>query len=103
MSRLPLHALIWSSEQSLYELYTQGQLERRFRSADEASWLAWLREVSSFAFHGARGALNVYLERRPRGLTSIDFLPLCAGMFARAAFLSFSTLLFLLRFFLVQN
>jgi LuxR family transcriptional regulator, maltose regulon positive regulatory protein len=29
MSRLPLHALIWSREQSLYELYTQGQLEQR--------------------------------------------------------------------------
>ncbi len=67
MSRAPLHALIWSREQRLYELYTQGQLGQRFRPAEEAAWLAWLREVSSFAFHGASGSLNVYQERRPRG------------------------------------
>jgi LuxR family transcriptional regulator, maltose regulon positive regulatory protein len=67
MPRVPLHALIWSSDQGLYEFYTQGQLEQRFRPADEATWLAWLREVTSFAFHGASGNLNVYLEGRPRG------------------------------------
>jgi LuxR family maltose regulon positive regulatory protein len=67
MSRAPLHALIWSREQRLYELYTQGQLGQRFRPAEEAAWLAWLREVSSFAFHGLSGSLNVYQERRPRG------------------------------------
>src|SRR5437763_1230670 len=67
MPRVPLHALIWSSEHSLYELYTQGQLEQRFQLADEAAWLAWLRGVSSFAFHSPGGSLNVYLEKRPRG------------------------------------
>ena len=67
MPRVPLHALIWSREQGLYELYTQGQLEQRFQPADEAAWLAWLGSVSSFAFHGTFGSLNVYLERRPRG------------------------------------
>jgi LuxR family maltose regulon positive regulatory protein len=67
MSRPPLHALIWSKEQRFYELYTQGQLEQRFQPAEEAGWLAWLHEVSSFAFHGARGSLNVYQEQRPRG------------------------------------
>ena len=67
MPRIPLHALIWSSDQSLYELYTRGQLEQRFRPADEAAWLAWLGEATSFAFHGASGSLNVYLEARPRG------------------------------------
>jgi hypothetical protein len=67
MPKVPLHALIWSNEHHLYELYTQSQLEQRFRSADEAAWLAWLREVSSFAFHGSSGSLNVYLEKRLRG------------------------------------
>ena len=67
MSRAPLHALIWSKEQRLYELYTQGQIEQRFQPAEEAAWLAWLHGVSSFAFHGARGSLNVYQEQRPRG------------------------------------
>ena len=67
MPRVPLHALTWSREQRLYELYTQGQLQQRFRPAEEAAWLAWLGSVSSFAFHGRGGSLNVYLERRPRG------------------------------------
>ncbi len=67
MSRAPLHALIWSKEQRLYELYTQGQIEQRFQPAEEAAWLAWLGSVSSFAFHGKGGSLNVYLEKRPRG------------------------------------
>ena len=67
MGRIPLHALIWSKEQRLYELYTQGQLEQRFQPTEEAVWLAWLQGVSSFAFHGARGSLNVFQEQRPRG------------------------------------
>jgi LuxR family maltose regulon positive regulatory protein len=67
MSRAPLHALIWSKEQRFYELYTQGQLEQRFQPAEEDAWLAWLQGVSSFAFHGKRGSLNVYQEQRPRG------------------------------------
>jgi LuxR family maltose regulon positive regulatory protein len=67
MSRAPLHALIWSKEQHLYELYIQGQLKLRFRPAEEAAWLAWLGEATSFAFHSEVGSLNVYRERRPRG------------------------------------
>src|SRR5947209_5421817 len=67
MSRAPLHALIWSKEQRLYELHTQDRLEQRFQPTDEATWQPWLREVTSFAFHSEAGSLNVYLERRPRG------------------------------------
>jgi LuxR family maltose regulon positive regulatory protein len=67
MSRAPLHALIWSQEQRLYELHTQNRLEQRFQPTDEAMWQSWLREVTSFAFHSPAGSLNVYLERRPRG------------------------------------
>jgi LuxR family maltose regulon positive regulatory protein len=67
MSRTPLHALIWSAEQRLYGLYTHGQLKLRFQPAEEAALLTWLGSVSSFAFHGKGGSLNVYLEQRPRG------------------------------------
>jgi len=67
MSRVPLHALIWSKEQSLYELYTQGQLKLRFQPTEEAAWLAWLREATSFAFHSPSGSLNVYREQRTPG------------------------------------
>ena len=67
MGRTPLHALIWSQEQRLYELHTQDRLEQRFQPTDEAAWQSWLREATSFAFHSPAGSLNVYLERRPRG------------------------------------
>jgi LuxR family transcriptional regulator, maltose regulon positive regulatory protein len=67
MSRVPLHALIWSREQCLYELYTQGRLEQCFQATDEAAWQSWLCEATSFAFHSEAGSLNVYRERRPRG------------------------------------
>jgi len=67
MGRTPLHALTWSEEQHLYELYTQGRLKLRFQPAEEAAWLAWLGKATSFAFHGKGGSLNVYLEKRPRG------------------------------------
>jgi LuxR family transcriptional regulator, maltose regulon positive regulatory protein len=67
MPRIPLHALTWSRVQGHYELYTQGQLTHQFRPTEEAAWLAWLGEATSFAFHGASGSLNIYQEARPRG------------------------------------
>ncbi|MBA2679221.1 MAG: LuxR family transcriptional regulator, partial [Ktedonobacteraceae bacterium] len=67
MPRVPLHALIWSQDQSLYELYIQGHLAQRFLLADEEAWLAWLAQESSLAFQGASGRLNVYKEARSRG------------------------------------
>ncbi len=67
MPRPPLHALVWSSDQGLYELSTHGQVVRRFQPRDEAVWLSWLSEVTSLAFHCPSGSLNVYRETRPRG------------------------------------
>ncbi|HLV98263.1 MAG TPA: LuxR C-terminal-related transcriptional regulator [Ktedonobacterales bacterium] len=67
MPRVPQHALRWSEGQGVYEGSTEGQVVRRFRVGDEAAWLAWLGEVTSFAFHSPGGSLNVYQERRPRG------------------------------------
>ncbi|GHO45995.1 LuxR C-terminal-related transcriptional regulator [Ktedonospora formicarum] len=67
MGRTPLHALMWSGDQRIYELYTHGQLKQRFRPTEPAVWQAWLYEATAFAFHGASGSLNVYLEKRPRG------------------------------------
>ena len=70
MPRVPLHALIWSRDQNCYALYRQAHLlQQVHQPGDEGTWLSWLREVSSFAFHGVSGSLNVYLEARsPRGL-----------------------------------
>ncbi len=67
MPRVPLHALIWSRGQGGYALYMQDRLVQQVQPGDEAAWLAWLREVSSFAFRGVSGSLNVYLEARSPG------------------------------------
>jgi LuxR family maltose regulon positive regulatory protein len=67
MPRAPLHALIWSQDQGCYALYMQDRLVQQVQPGNEAAWLAWLREVSSFAFHGVSGSLNVYLEARSPG------------------------------------
>src|SRR5260221_6849708 len=67
MPRAPEHALIWSSDQELYECSRQGQVVCRFQLGDEAAWLTWLGGVTSLAFHSPRGSLNVFQEKRPRG------------------------------------
>ncbi len=67
MPRAPQHALIWSSDQELYECSRQGQVVCRFQLGDEAAWLTWLGGVTSLAFHSPRGSLNVFQEKRPRG------------------------------------
>src|SRR5579872_3935723 len=66
MPRTPPHTLIWSSEHSRYDLYTQGYLEAQFRPEDREAWLTWLETVTSFAFRGACGNLSVYQEVRRR-------------------------------------
>lgn len=67
MPRIPLHALLWSEEHSRYDLHTQGHLEQGFLAEDVSEWLARLRKLTAFAFHGVSGSLNVYLEERPHG------------------------------------
>jgi LuxR family maltose regulon positive regulatory protein len=67
MPRTPLHILMWSSEYNRYDLFTQGHLEQQFRPEDREAWRAWLETVTSFAFRGECGNLNVYQEARRRG------------------------------------
>ncbi|MEO6892949.1 MAG: LuxR C-terminal-related transcriptional regulator [Ktedonobacteraceae bacterium] len=67
MPRVPLYALTWSRDQGLYELFTRGQVVQRFQPGDHQAWQRWLREVTSLAFHGPFGSLNVYQEARPHG------------------------------------
>src|ERR1041384_6541556 len=67
MPRSPLHALIWSAEQTRYELYVRGQFTQCFRPEDEAAWFTWLEAHHSFAFQGSAGRLNIHKEARARG------------------------------------
>ena len=67
MPKSTAHALIWSPENTCYELYTHGQLVQRFGPGDEEPWLNWLNSQISFSFQGRTGRLNLLKEVRPRG------------------------------------
>jgi LuxR family transcriptional regulator, maltose regulon positive regulatory protein len=66
MPRVPLHALIWSTDRTYYELFRRGQLVQRFRLGDDEAWLRWLAAQTAFVFHGRCGRLNVHNEARTR-------------------------------------
>ncbi|MFL5807789.1 MAG: hypothetical protein ACJ8CR_39425, partial [Roseiflexaceae bacterium] len=66
MPRGPLHALIWSTDHTLYELYSRGQLAHRFRPGDDDRWRTWLDTHTAFVFHGRAGRINVHNEQRTR-------------------------------------
>jgi LuxR family maltose regulon positive regulatory protein len=66
MPRRPLHALIWSTDHTLYELFTRGQLVHRFRPGDDDLWRSWLGAHSAFVFQGHSGRINLHNEQRSR-------------------------------------
>jgi LuxR family maltose regulon positive regulatory protein len=66
MPRAPLHALIWSKDETLYELYSRGRLAHRFRPGDDDQWRTWLDAHTAFVFHGRAGRINVHNEQRTR-------------------------------------
>jgi LuxR family maltose regulon positive regulatory protein len=66
MSRAPLHAQIWSTDHTVYELYSRGQLAHRFRPGDDL-WRTWLAAHTAFVFQGRAGRINVHNEQRTRG------------------------------------
>src|SRR5262245_37685430 len=67
MPKAPLHTLVWSTDQSLYELYSRGQLAHRFRPGDDDLWRRWLAAHTAFVFQGHSGRVNVHNEQRSRG------------------------------------
>src|SRR5215475_9870671 len=59
--------LSWSTLHQGYELSDpQRAVELRLTRNDPA-WLAWLEEVSSFAFHGQNGSFTARKETKQRG------------------------------------
>jgi LuxR family maltose regulon positive regulatory protein len=66
MPRAPLHALIWSTDLNLYELYSRGQLAQRFRPGDDDQWRTWLAAHTAVVFLGHAGRINLHNERRTR-------------------------------------
>src|SRR5258706_14025731 len=66
MPRGPVHALIWSIDHTLYELYSRGQLAHRFRPGDDDRWRTWFDTPPAFVLHGRAGRINVHNEQRTR-------------------------------------
>ena len=66
MPKAPLHTLIWSTDQTLYELYSRGQLVHRFQPGDDDRWRSWLATHTAFVFQGRAGRINLHNERRTR-------------------------------------
>src|SRR5262245_50150978 len=66
MPRAPLHTLVWSTDRTLYELYSRGQLAHRFWPGDDDRWRAWLAAHTAFVFQGRAGRINVHNEQRTR-------------------------------------
>src|SRR5215472_6996759 len=66
MPRAPLHVLIWSADQTLYELFTRGQLVHRFRPADDDLWRTWLAAHTAVVFQGRAGRIHLHHEPRTR-------------------------------------
>jgi len=62
-----LHALVWSHEHQLYQLYSHGQPEQWFPPGDEPAFSRWLDEHSAFAFLGQAGRISVLKEARRGG------------------------------------
>lgn len=59
--------LSWVDQDRVYELSTSTH-ESTFRLAsEEPSWLAWLEQASSFAFHGQQGSFTARKETKQRG------------------------------------
>lgn len=64
MPRVPRHALTWSPAGGVYELAAAGCRAGCFAPGEAEAWQGWLAEADGFAFHGAAGDLNIFLEAR---------------------------------------
>ncbi len=67
---MPKHArymLAWSPLRQTYELYESQSSEALAIASDDHAWLAWVDQISSFAFHGKNGVYTASKEQRQRG------------------------------------
>src|SRR2546426_3422999 len=61
------YTLVWSHSRQAYELH-EGQCSEVLDIVPESpAWLAWVSQVSSFAFHGRNGSYTARKERKQRG------------------------------------
>lgn len=67
MPKQARYMLAWTPLHQTYELYESQSSEALDIASDGLAWLAWVNQVSSFAFHGKNGAYTASKEQRQRG------------------------------------
>ncbi|HEX2912614.1 MAG TPA: LuxR C-terminal-related transcriptional regulator [Chloroflexia bacterium] len=67
MPKTALAALVWSSDQQVYQLVEQGRRSNLPLDLENTTWLEWLSGHSSFAFKGQQGHITLRKEARPHG------------------------------------
>jgi LuxR family maltose regulon positive regulatory protein len=63
--KIAAHRVVWMPEYQRYALHSQGQDDRS--CDDDAVWLAWVAERTTFAFDGKAGKANLRKEARRAG------------------------------------
>ncbi len=67
MPKAARYTLVWLPWQQTYKLHESKGNEIQEVIPESSEWLAWVEQVSSFAFHGRNGFYTVYKERKQRG------------------------------------
>ena len=67
MPKQARYMLAWSPLHQTYELYESQSSEALDIVSDDRAWLAWVNQLSSFAFRGKNGAYTASKEQRQRG------------------------------------
>lgn len=67
MPKKARYTIFWSSLRHAYELHENQNNEVLDIANEKHLWLAWISQVSSFAFHGRHGSYTACKERRQRG------------------------------------
>ncbi len=67
MPKAARYTLAWLPWQQTYKLHESKGNEIQEVIPESSEWLAWVEQVSSFAFHGRNGFYTVYKERKQRG------------------------------------
>jgi LuxR family maltose regulon positive regulatory protein len=67
MPKIAHYTLVWSPLHQAYELHKRAYSGIRDIVTESPTWLAWVSQISSFAFHGRNGSYTAWKERKQRG------------------------------------
>ena len=67
MPKIAQYTLVWSPSRQTYELHESLGSEILDIVPESPAWLAWVNQITSFAFHGKNGSYTACKERKQRG------------------------------------